>query len=332
MNTDIVLGSKKTEPDIVVNGMPLAVYVDQEHTKEIRQFRTEEVNNLSRIKRRNIKCCPPDTSSRNAKTTTKIFQKYEIRREQFMINKEEMKKYDVGDKGGVKVYLIYAAYEWAEICKEMFEMKLFNNDKHAVFNLTSVEIFLQQRYGSLVNNGVTDFSRGTTSSTITTIYKKLVMFGLIERHKESKSVTSGFYYTFDEKFYKMPIQQVLGLVCGKKKNPIKDPNLLCLNEIQFKEKIQAQQSKPYVKDFISPLVGKKLKRIKIKSPIQSELSAAKPTLVESKEAPTTEFIPMEATLHKGVNIDEIIKTHSKYGIPMKELVIYPNGMTRIVYV
>ena len=340
------LESNKIEPNIIINGVSLAQYVDQEHTKEIRQHRTEELNHFSKIKKRNTKCYVVDTTSKDAKTTTKIFPKWEIRRENFMINKEGMKNYDLENKGVIAVYLIYAAYEWKEICKEMFEMKLFNRKEHEVFNLTSLEIFLQYRYGSLICD-VAKFSRDKTSSVFNTIHKKLNGVGLIEKYRKSKSVTNGFYYEFKDEFYKMPIQQVLGLIFPKKSDLVKDPNLLCLNAVQLKEKIQAYQGKPYSKEFDAPKI-KPLKYVstpkanKSKSDwagnartevhggdnaegIIENIRRKQENIVKS----TTAFLESEK---KTSNFEEIVKILNKNGILMKESVIYPNGVIKITYI
>ena len=333
MNTDIVLGLGKKEPDIVVNGMPLEVYVDQEHTKEIRQFRTEEVNNLSRIKRRNIKCCPSSDSNRK-NATTRIFQKYEVKREEFIMNEKAMKEYDLANKSSVMIYLIYAIYEWEAIGKAMFEMKYFNNKNHLKFNLTSLAIFLKHRYGGLVDNGIARLSGDKTSSDMSKIYKALDNIGLIKRERISgtDSITHGYHYVLEKQFYEMPIKQIIGLLCKDPEN-VKDPNLLCLSTTQLDEKIKAYQNKHRMKEFEKTVAPK----IKAKETIAKPVVGLTPVTSKLEEVEKGYKMPasvleVEATLHKGVNFDEVIKIHNKYGIPMKELVIYPNGITKIIYI
>ena len=354
----------KIESAILVNGESLAEYVDKEHTKEIRQHRTEELNHFNKIKKKSTKCHVMNTS-KDAKTTTRIFQKYEIRREEFMMNKEEMKDYDQKHKGSVKTYLIYAAYEWKEICKEMYGMKLFISEEHEKFNLASLEIFLQHRYGSLEkSNGIANFGQRTTSSIMTTIYDKLVEFGLVRKYRETKSVTNGLYYEFNDLFYTMPIQQVMELVFGKKKAPlVKDPNLLCFDMVKLNHKIQSYQNKPYQKDFAPTRVVEKLKRITKKAPAPEpkDIGNCREGADKTGFSPDADLGLKILEVHGGDNaediienirrkqenivksttafleseknnFEEIVRILNKNGILMKESVIYPNGVIKITYI
>ena len=163
---------------------------------------------------------------------------------------EEMKDHDLSVDLSLSVYIIYAIYEWEELSQKMVNMKMFDHENHRKINPVSARLFFEWRYGHIPKI-FEKFTSDMMSTIFSSIHRKLKKKNLAKAFGIPDSdITRGNFYAFHPEFYNMPISQIFKIVFPR--TSYADPNLGCLEDEQFNEKIRIyRDEKTMITDFES---------------------------------------------------------------------------------
>ena len=268
---------------------------------------------------------------------------------------EEMKDYDIKNIFSTPVYIVYGMYEWTELCQKMIESEVFTPDEdHRDFNLNSLEIFLNWRYGNTLDSPqkLPKFCRANLLSRFKIIEDKLSAIGYITSYKKEESAVSKNFYRIEDEFYKSNITQLLDWVLPR--TPVADPNLGCLDDEQLKAKLKYYKEEKILNPKFSRETITNNRSVKLSNEL-TEKKRARKRIEPGSEHPTVkkivsikELTPQEAKDQKSIipptkkhtipsslpkikmveTLEAFLHSSKKYNIIIKEFIFSPNGEVR----